>query len=207
MRPRRYQVPERSKDRELLRVIDGPLRLAVQRAGDLLHCRSGCFGCCIGPFPITLLDADRLRRGLAARGEEEQRRIRQRAEEAVAALKELGYPGDSGSGLLTFSHAEEILFAPPYLNLPCPVLDLETGACTLYEHRPIACRTYGPAITLDGKPMPHCRLNYKDASPEIIESLRVEIETSAAGEAALDEFLSCGGQEGRTVIAFALRAS
>ncbi len=173
----------------------------------MMHCRKGCFHCCIGPFPITLMDAARLRGGLATLPAEDQHRLMQRATESVAALCQLGYPGDPHTGLLTFSHAEEILFAPPYLNLPCPVLDLETGACALYEHRPVACRTYGLAINLDGKPMPHCRHNYKDASPETIESLRVQIETSAAGEAALEEFLACGGREGRTVVAFALIAS
>jgi uncharacterized protein len=25
----------------------------------------------------------------------------------------------------------------------CPLLDLESGACTVYQARPIACRTYG----------------------------------------------------------------
>ncbi|MBL8218964.1 MAG: YkgJ family cysteine cluster protein [Bryobacterales bacterium] len=191
----------------MLRIIDEPLALAAERAGEGMHCRKGCFGCCIGPFPITLMDAARLRAGLAALPEEQRERIVQRAEQAVAELRNLGYPGDGESGLLTFLHAEEILFAPPYLTLPCPVLDLESGACTLYEYRPIACRTYGLAITLDGKRMPHCPLNYKDVPGEAIEAARVEIETSAAGKAALDEFLTSGGREGQTVIAFALTAS
>ncbi|MBL8175424.1 MAG: YkgJ family cysteine cluster protein [Bryobacterales bacterium] len=172
-----------------------------------MHCRKGCFGCCIGPFPITLMDAARLRDGLATLPPVERHRILERAHQSIAEIRNLGYPGDLHTGLLTFLHAEEILFAPPYLNLPCPVLDLETGACTLYGHRPIACRTYGLAITLDGAPMPHCPLNYKDLPPETIETLRVPIETSAAGKAALDEFLAAGGREGRTIIAFALTAS
>lgn len=197
----------RSKDAELLRIIDEPLTVAAQRAGEWMHCRKGCFGCCIGPFPITLMDAERLRAGLAELPEEECERIVQRAEQAVEELRSLGYPGDAQSGLLTFLHAEEILFAPPYLTLPCPVLDLESGACTLYEHRPVACRTYGLAITLDGKRMPHCPLNYKDVPAESVEAVRVEIETSAAGRAALDDFLASGGREGQTVIAFALTAS
>lgn len=27
--------------------------------------------------------------------------------------------------------------------LTCPLLDLDSGSCLVYEHRPIACRTYG----------------------------------------------------------------
>ena len=153
------------------------------------------------------MDAHRLSTGLHQLDTETRQRVQRRAAESIDALRGFGYPGDLDTGLLTFSHAEEILFTPPYLNLPCPALDLETGACVLYEHRPVACRTYGLAITLDGKPMPHCRLNYVDLPQETIESLRVEIETSAAGKAALDEFLADGGHEGRTVVAFALRAS
>jgi len=29
---------------------------------------------------------------------------------------------------------------PPYV---CPFLDRENGACHIYSHRPVACRTYG----------------------------------------------------------------
>ena len=33
---------------------------------EALPCRNGCSRCCIGPFPITMLDVDELQVGLAA---------------------------------------------------------------------------------------------------------------------------------------------
>lgn len=33
--------------------------------------------------------------------------------------------------------------APASATTVCPLLDLERGACTVYEGRPAACRTYG----------------------------------------------------------------
>jgi len=130
--------------------------------------------------------------------------IRARAAESVGLLRALGYPGGASDGLLEESVAGEVLFHPRFQSLPCPALDLESGRCELYTHRPAACRTYGPAIRLDGEDLPHCPLNYTEAAAERIEEFRVDIDTRESGEAALAEFLEGGGQPGRTVIAFAL---
>jgi Fe-S-cluster containining protein len=69
--------------------------------------------------------------------------------------------------------------------LACPVLDLETGSCRLYEHRPAACRTYGPAVRLDGVDLTPCPLNYDGWTPEQVEAARVGIETADLSPAAL----------------------
>lgn len=131
--------------------------------------------------------------------------IRRRAIESAALLRQLGYPGDASSGLLTENLADEVLFEPRFQTLPCPALDLESGRCELYAYRPSACRTYGPAVRLDGAELPHCPLNYTDATPEQIEEFRVDIDTRESGEAVFAEFLGRGGSPGRTVIAFALK--
>ena len=153
------------------------------------------------------MDAARLRAGLDTVPTLQRNRIMARAAESVSVLRNLGYPGDPVSGVLDEKTVENILYLPEFLNLPCPALDLESGSCSLYMHRPVACRVYGLAILLDGMQMPHCRLNYSGATPQEIEERRAEIETSAAGDAALDEFLAAGGREGQTVVAFALTES
>ncbi len=130
--------------------------------------------------------------------------IRRRAAESVAVLRGLDYPGDKSSGLLEESIAGEVLFQPQFQSLPCPALDLESGQCELYTHRPAACRTYGPAIRLDGEDLPHCPLNYTDTTAEQIEEFRVDIDTRESGQAALNEFIEGGGKPGQTVVAFAL---
>ena len=54
-----------SGDSALIRIVDAALAEAVRLSGARLACRPGCTGCCMGPFPITQLDARRLREGLA----------------------------------------------------------------------------------------------------------------------------------------------
>lgn len=184
--------------------MDAAQEEAQRRAGAHLHCRAGCFGCCIGPFPVTLLDAARLQEGLRQIEPEKAAAVRARAAESVALLRGLDYPGDKASGLLDESIAGEVLFRPEFLSMPCPALDLESGRCELYTHRPAACRTYGPAIRLDGERLPHCPLNYAEATAEQIEAFRVDVDTRESGQAALSEFIEGGGKPGQTVIAYAL---
>ena len=49
----------------LIRIVDAAFAEAARRSGSWLLCRPGCTQCCLGEFPITQLDAARLRRGLA----------------------------------------------------------------------------------------------------------------------------------------------
>ena len=54
-----------SGDRTLIQIVDAALAEAARKSGQWLVCRVGCTQCCIGPFPISQLDARRLRGGLA----------------------------------------------------------------------------------------------------------------------------------------------
>jgi Fe-S-cluster containining protein len=194
-------------DALLLRVIGATCEEAKRRAGEHLVCHAGCFSCCYGPFPITQLDAWRIRRGL----EEMQRTdaasaaaIVGRARAAEAKLLER-FPGDAetgeideAEGWLPFEYVER------HNMVPCPALDSETGACQIYSHRPIACRTLGPPSVIDGKTLQHCRLCFQEATEEQIETGRVTFDDGAAGGAAAEELERCYTPRGRTLIAIAL---
>ena len=54
-----------ASDRELIQIVDAAMAEAARLGGAWLVCRPGCAECCLGPFPITQLDARRLREGLA----------------------------------------------------------------------------------------------------------------------------------------------
>lgn len=174
-------------DQLLLGRLEEGMAEARRRGGDALRCRRGCFGCCLGPFPITEADAIRLRAGWAELNEAERDVMASRAAEVVSQLpaKEAG----------------DWLFDREWQMLPCPALDLEAGACGLYEHRPAACRTYGPAVRLDGVDLRHCGLNYEGWSAEAIEAVRVEIRTADVAAAAVE---AMGVGEGLTTVAGAL---
>jgi Fe-S-cluster containining protein len=188
----------RLAEAELVQIVDAGMREAVERSGAHLACYRGCAVCCFGPFPITWLDAQRLQRGLTeldSADRDAAAAIRDRARAAVASFADF-FPGDVGAGVLPESF-DEADFAGHYANVACPALDPDSGACVLYEHRPIACRTYGPPLRLEGEDLPPCPLCFRHASAEEIECARVEVETRTLNaETAVPE--------GRTLIAYAL---
>ena len=114
-----------------------------------LPCRAGCSQCCIGPFPITVLDVDRLRIGLRSLSDEQRERIEQVAQEQVVAM-EAAYPMLVQSRYLDQWHDAEIdRLVTEFHQQPCPALGTQ-GLCEVYEHRPLACRSMGVPAEQDG---------------------------------------------------------
>jgi Fe-S-cluster containining protein len=162
-------------DRRLLRVLDDAMAEAARRAGDRLACRAGCTECCHGPFPIHALDAWRLARGLAelaARDSGRAAAIGERARRQTALLQG-DFPGDPATGRLDPKDEGEAFFVR-HTAVPCPALDPRSGHCELYEHRPATCRTFGPPLRIGEAELPPCRLCFRGAPPEEVESCRVD---------------------------------
>lgn len=193
-----------SSDRRLLQVVGEAMAEAAARAGAHLVCRPGCAECCHGPFPINELDARRLRQGLAELAAQEPERARAVAERARAQLPLLreGFPGDPETGVLADeeSEAEGEGYFARHGDVPCPVLDPETGRCQLYAHRPLTCRMFGPPVRIGLSDLPPCHLCFQGASPETIESCRVEPDPHGIE----DRILSRLGDDAETLIVFAL---
>jgi Fe-S-cluster containining protein len=90
-------------------------------------CRRGCDHCCrtlSAPLPLTELEWRYLWEGFQQLPPEAQVEVR-------ARVKELEQRPDAESFI-------------------CPLLDRETGACRVYAHRPLVCRSYGFAAARDG---------------------------------------------------------
>jgi len=157
---------------------------AVRTSGSWIACRIGCHECCLGPFPITQLDALRLRAGLAeleTREAERAARVLSRARAAVEC---------------TLDEEDE--------DEPCPALDPDTGACDLYAARPLTCRTFGPAVREPGgDSVAVCELCFRGASDEEIAACAVEIDPSLETE-LLQELERVTGRCGDTTVALAL---
>ncbi len=120
-------------------------------------CRLGCTSCCIGPFPITILDVQILQEGLAGLPATQRTRIEQRAIEQTAAM-EIAFPQLTTTELLDEWSDQEIdRLATAFHQHPCPALEAN-GGCGLYEHRPLVCRSMGIPTERDGLAQGACEV-------------------------------------------------
>ena len=184
-------------------MIERDFSESARRAGDWLVCRPGCTECCIGPFPITRLDALRLREGLAALEPARAAAVVARARNAVAELED-GFPGDHAAGRLADDEAALDRFFERHAARACPALDTTSGRCELYEARPVSCRTYGPPVSFAGEPAPPCRLCFVGADPATIERCRFEPDPEGLEQRVLAKLGFTAGEDWETLIAFAL---
>jgi Fe-S-cluster containining protein len=178
-------------DRDLVQIVDAAMAEAVRKSGSWIACKPGCAECCIGPFPITMLDAERLREGLATLAQTDPgraTRVHRRVAESVALLPE--FPGNDDA-------VEEWIESLPEEE-PCPVLDPETGTCDLYAARPITCRIFGPAVRAGGDAVGVCDLCYHGATEEQIAACQVEVDPGDL------EGMLLAGDTRKTIVALAL---
>jgi Fe-S-cluster containining protein len=192
-------------DAELLQGLDHGFDEASRRAGAWVACGPGCSECCIGPFPITRLDARRLRRGLSDLSRDDPERARRILDRALGAARALedGYPGDAAHGRLSGDVDTLDRFFERHGTLPCPVLDPTTGRCELYPARPVSCRTYGPPLRFFGENAPPCPLCFKEAPTAIVERCRFEPDPRGLEDAILSKMGVRPGDDWETLIPFA----
>jgi Fe-S-cluster containining protein len=198
-------------DADLIQIATTALADSYARAGvgsgllpgEWMACKPGCHQCCIGVFPITTLDADRLRAALAAADPAAAARIRQRSLEARARLTG-NFPGNATTGELFTHPGHEEAFDDFANDEPCPVLDPATGTCDLYAARPIPCRTFGPPMPNEEGSLAVCELCFVGA-PETevarcaVDAHFLDVETEAVAQQETHTTA-----RGLTLIAFAL---
>jgi len=93
---------------------------------DFIKCTAGCSHCCkAGHYPLTELEYEFVKIGFNKLGEEKQAQIRQ---SCLESYKERKLFVRNGNPINSFSYA-------------CPFL--ADDLCSLYEHRPLICRTHG----------------------------------------------------------------
>jgi Fe-S-cluster containining protein len=194
-------------DRRLLAIVDASVAEAGGRGGAWIACGPGCSDCCVGPFPITALDARRLRAGLRALEERDPDRAAALVRRARASAEAIqaDFPGDPVSGRLGADDAAADRFCERHAAEPCPALDPATHRCDLYDHRPVSCRTYGPPVRIGAEALPPCPLCFQGAPASVVDTCRVEIDPDDAEGAALDALAAAGGETGETLVAHALR--
>lgn len=98
------------------------VRLEVSETGGAITCRPGCASCCYHPVMITVLEGITIYRWLQKRGKWTDN-----------LKKKLKDASDKQYG----TSFETWLFA----MIPCPLLT-EKNLCSVYEARPLICRSY-----------------------------------------------------------------
>lgn len=194
-------------DAALIQIVDAALVEAARRSGPWLVCRPGCTECCLGPFPISQLDARRLRQGLAALEASDPERAAAVRERARASLRRIApdFPGDPATGVLDEGEVAEERFATFADDEPCPALDPANGLCDLYAARPMTCRTFGPPVRCGAEAVGVCELCFEGASDAEIAACEVEIDPEGMESKLVAELEAATGARGMTIVAFAVR--
>lgn len=165
-------------------VADGAwAEAAGKSAPGELACRAGCFGCCVGLFEISLPEAALVRAGVARLPEDVRRDVVRRATR-IAEESAHAFPGDAAAGVLDPDRSEEAddAYFEVIADRACPMLDLPSGSCRIYEYRPVTCRTYGFAWSKEGSVIhPPCGLNLPGAPIE--RQLETSIDVGRLDEA------------------------
>ncbi|MDF0664617.1 MAG: YkgJ family cysteine cluster protein [Nitrospira sp.] len=107
-----------------------------------LPCTKGCSGCCVGLFPVTILDRREVRRGLRSLSDEHRSRIEQSAAAQVTALTAAAQQLRTDRFIDRWPEQEIDCVVQRFESWPCPALEPD-GTCGLYEFRPLVCRSMG----------------------------------------------------------------
>jgi Fe-S-cluster containining protein len=117
-----------------------------------LQCGRGCSLCCYGLFEIGSGDVPVIAEGLEKLHSSRRKKIIRRALELHAP------------NLRECTPDEKEAFFEKTKSTPCPLLD-ESGACTMYEHRPLVCRTFGLPLREGRKYIGDiCELNFTEST-------------------------------------------
>lgn len=192
-----------ARDAQLVQIVDAAVADATHRSGSWLLCAPGCTQCCIGVFPISQLDAARLREGLASLDVTDPLRaaaVRERARQSIARIAP-DFPGDAKTGAL--DQARTDLMEDFANDEPCPALDPATGRCDLYAARPITCRVFGPPLRVEGG-VGVCELCYHGATADEIAACELNLDTDDLESSLTAEAEHAAGRSGSTIVAFAL---
>ncbi len=116
---------------------------AVQAAGQSISCRQGCAACCRMLVPMSAPETFPLLDAVRQLPESDRARLHERLDRTLAALERAGLRSKlqalaDTTRPMSDEELEPLNRAYFALRVPCPFLENER--CTIYEHRPSACR-------------------------------------------------------------------
>jgi Fe-S-cluster containining protein len=151
--------------RDILRRADGFFGSVAASQPQNLQCGRGCSLCCYGLFEIGSGDVPVIAEGLA----------RLHPSRRAAIIRKAAAVADHPN-LRECSPEEKEEFFDRTSQLACPNLDA-TGACQIYDSRPLVCRTFGlPIRDAEQYIGDICELNFTEATQEEKESAAWDLQ-------------------------------
>lgn len=199
--------------RELLEQLDRWFVAVREQRPGVIPCRPGCAACCHGPFDISAADVLLLRAGVQSLPEEQRRAVRQRADALVTLIRK-EEPGWDGGAIGDIGEDRFDVLAEKLADEPCPCLD-ESGACLIYQHRPLVCRAMGLPMRTRGNRVIENACPIQDQFPAYammppqpfdLESLEA-VESACLEAASVELFGSPLRSDYETTIAAAIATS
>lgn len=165
-----------------------------------LPCRRGCAHCCVGIFPVTLLDERMIQLGLNTLSDSHRKRIVETAAVQVMKLTEM-VPQLLTNRLVDHwpeQECEQVMEESSAWS--CPALESD-GGCAIYQFRPLVCRSMGipseDAGFVDGA----CAVQTAVPLIRLSRALREEEDRLAALEAEqLEALRHLQGVEGEEIL-------
>ena len=149
--------------------------------GDL-PCRQGCSHCCVGLFPVTILDQQEIQRGLRSLPYEQRRAIEQKAAQQASILSASAPQLVQNRFIDHWPDRDTDNLVERFSKLPCPALESD-GSCSLYAFRPLACRSMGIPSDVDGVVHGACVIQHSVPLIRLSRALRQEENLLAGAEA------------------------
>ncbi|MDH5669144.1 MAG: YkgJ family cysteine cluster protein [Nitrospira sp.] len=160
---------------------------------DELPCGKGCSHCCVGVFPVTVLDRREIQRGLRTLSPEKRRVIMERAV-AQTRLMERDVPELAHDEYIdNWQDSDTDVMIERYRELPCPALQSD-GTCGIYAFRPLTCRSMGIPSEVDGVVQGACAV--QTSVPIIRLSLSLRQEEDRLVDEEADQLVCLRDQTG-----------
>lgn len=149
---------------------------------DDLPCRQGCSHCCVGLFPVTILDRQEIRLGLCSLPRDQRRTIEEKAAQQASLLSASAPQLAHNRFIDHWADWDTDNLVERFSDLPCPALKLD-GSCSLYAFRPLACRSMGIPTDIDGVVHGACAVQTSVPLIRLSRTLRREEDHLAGAEA------------------------
>jgi len=149
---------------------------------DEIPCKQGCHRCCIGLFPVTLVDREAIRLGLESLPDERREGIIETARHQADLIAPTAPRLADNPFIDDWSDQDIDRLVERHRDLPCPALQ-DDGRCGIYACRPLTCRSMGIPSETDGTVQGACEVQTSVPLIRLSRSLRQEEDDLARREA------------------------